>query len=517
MISKEYAEARLAAHKARITKTIPQNQQRSSICRRALMLGMAACFGVAALMPDAKAAFDLDLINVKRWGAKGNGTTDDTTAIQAAINTGKPCLIPVGTYVIGTPLTVSTFGQIICGQGELSILLAKNGFSGSNLMQFTSSEPGPQLRDLWLRCEIPGTVSVGLSALGIPRWRLDKIRITGFGTGIDMTGNTGGAVISDLEIWSSVNSLSIDGALDTIHIDNLRVWPFDDPQACVLTASFSGTTMTVITITSGALGLGQTVSMSGVTGTPIIQSQLTGTAGRTGTYQLSINQGVLGSRSTVATGYAFMGHTGITTGRCDVLNISNSMLICLNQINLHAGTGGNTICNITNTDFDTFNGIIQSDGRTTITSSVFTGGTFNNLTCVSNISMTGGKLVVAGSNFANAVSTNVGFAGGATDIIEINGCTFDMQGNGNSAVSLTSGIGVINNNTFLRTSGIGGSYLISKSGTARMTAIGNRCPVDGTGNFIQVTVDNWDRVVYNTTGAWTNSFPGAGSGVYSPQ
>lgn len=514
MISKEHAEARLAAHRARIAASAPHDKRRSSIGRRGLMLGMAACFGVAALMPGAKAAFDLDLLNVKRYGAKGDGVTDDTAALQAAISTGKPILIPVGTYIVGTPLTVATTGQIICGQGYLSILYAKTGFVGTELLKFTASEPGPQIQGLWLRCQTPGAVTVGLTAAGVPRFRIRQCRITGFGTGIDMTGNTGGAVISDLEIWSSTNSISIEGAVDTVHIDNLRVWPFDDPGAAILTASFSGTTMTVSAISAGALGQGQAISMSGVVGSPTISAQLTGIAGRTGTYQLSINQGVLTSRSTVATGYAFVGHTGITSGRCDVLAISNSMFICLNQLALHAGSGGNTICNVSNTDFDTFNGIVQSDGRTTVTSCLFSGGTFNNITCLSNISMTGGKLSVSACSFSNSVSTVIGFAGGSADEISVVSCNFDMAGNTNSAFSMTSGIGIFSNNVLQRTSGVGGSYLISKSGTGRMTAMGNRSPVDGTGNFIQVTVDNWDKVAFNTTGAWTNSLVAAVTNVY---
>ena len=41
-----------------------------------------------------------ETVSVKDFGAKGDGVTDDTAAIQAAFDTGKPVHFPLGTYVI---------------------------------------------------------------------------------------------------------------------------------------------------------------------------------------------------------------------------------------------------------------------------------------------------------------------------------------------------------------------------------------------------------------------------------
>jgi hypothetical protein len=57
----------------------------------------------------------LAVANVKLHGAVGNGTTDDSAAIQAAINTGLPVHFPAATYAIGTGLTVSNNGQSLEG------------------------------------------------------------------------------------------------------------------------------------------------------------------------------------------------------------------------------------------------------------------------------------------------------------------------------------------------------------------------------------------------------------------
>ena len=60
-------------------------------------------------------------INVKEYGAKGDGTTDDTTAIQAAIDGNPGCRIffPKGVYVVsGSGLSISTTSaKWLCGEG----------------------------------------------------------------------------------------------------------------------------------------------------------------------------------------------------------------------------------------------------------------------------------------------------------------------------------------------------------------------------------------------------------------
>lgn len=47
-------------------------------------------------------------VNVKWFGAKGDGVTDDAVAVQTAVNTGATVIFPAGNYVLGQTITAST-------------------------------------------------------------------------------------------------------------------------------------------------------------------------------------------------------------------------------------------------------------------------------------------------------------------------------------------------------------------------------------------------------------------------
>ena len=67
-----------------------------------------------------------DVVNVKDFGAVGDGTANDTAAIQAAINSGYSLVFPAGTYLCNN-LTQSTSYQRFYGQGEVRIIKNANG------------------------------------------------------------------------------------------------------------------------------------------------------------------------------------------------------------------------------------------------------------------------------------------------------------------------------------------------------------------------------------------------------
>ena len=98
-----------------------------------------------------------DVVSVKDFGAVGDGTTDDTAAIQAAINSVLPThaaptasnhtiapkviYLPAGRYLISSPLSLYSFQHLI-GEGASTIIAASGGFSGTASVLLKSVQPG---------------------------------------------------------------------------------------------------------------------------------------------------------------------------------------------------------------------------------------------------------------------------------------------------------------------------------------------------------------------------------------
>lgn len=85
-----------------------------------------------------------NVFNVKGYGAIGNGTTDDTAAINATIaaaNTanGGVVFFPAGTYLVSAQLTTPVSYTVIKGEGMGSKLKVADSWSGAQLFMLTNS------------------------------------------------------------------------------------------------------------------------------------------------------------------------------------------------------------------------------------------------------------------------------------------------------------------------------------------------------------------------------------------
>lgn len=86
-----------------------------------------------------KAKNNIFVYNVKDYGATGNGTTDDTSAIQSALNAipsqGGVVYFPQGTYIITDTLTIKSYTTVL-GAGTNTIVQQqstnKHGFYGAD-------------------------------------------------------------------------------------------------------------------------------------------------------------------------------------------------------------------------------------------------------------------------------------------------------------------------------------------------------------------------------------------------
>jgi hypothetical protein len=86
-----------------------------------------------------------EVVSVMDFGAIGNGVANDSSAIQAALDTGKSVYVPQGTYLIVTALRLKTTGQMVCGDGSKSVLLTATDIE---TMYSSSNVFGVVLQDL---------------------------------------------------------------------------------------------------------------------------------------------------------------------------------------------------------------------------------------------------------------------------------------------------------------------------------------------------------------------------------
>ena len=105
-----------------------------------------------------------DMISVKDFGAVGNGTTDDTVAIQAALTVGGSIWIPTGSYKITADLTISNNTSVVFDSGA--------GFiAGANNIKFfksTTTAYGGQIRNAVL----DGNGYTGVTGFDLTNFRL---------------------------------------------------------------------------------------------------------------------------------------------------------------------------------------------------------------------------------------------------------------------------------------------------------------------------------------------------------
>jgi hypothetical protein len=135
------------------TSDLPQYNRRGVLGTASL--GITAAAGVALLIQSgnntAHASSSTGTYNVRDYGAAGNGSTDDTGAIQSTISTasgGGIVLLPSGTYKIVSPLVISNPNIILQGVGASSIIQPSASFSGSAIVSIIAGANSCSVRDL---------------------------------------------------------------------------------------------------------------------------------------------------------------------------------------------------------------------------------------------------------------------------------------------------------------------------------------------------------------------------------
>lgn len=134
----------------------------------------------ATLYPELQIARWRDEGDVRGWGAVGDGVTDDTTALQAAISSRKAYL-PAGVYMFST-LTIPD-GAVIEGEGYSQTTLKQ--ISGTNATAITATASNFTITNLGIDCNY--FTSAWNAATGVlGNTSGNGLEVQGFGYTIDI-------------------------------------------------------------------------------------------------------------------------------------------------------------------------------------------------------------------------------------------------------------------------------------------------------------------------------------------
>ena len=128
-----------------------------------------------------------EVINVLDYGAKGDGVTDDTAAIQAAITkagegTGNTVFIPAGTYICSAPIDMAKY-VTLQGAGQIASTLKWNTTGiGIRMISPINTSTGVfiSLRDIGLENTNASNVNGGFVDVGGTYINITNVLVVGF-------------------------------------------------------------------------------------------------------------------------------------------------------------------------------------------------------------------------------------------------------------------------------------------------------------------------------------------------
>jgi hypothetical protein len=191
--------------------------------------------GATGAVPRVLTSRLQDYVSVKDFGAVGNGTTDDTAAIQAAITygqtSGKTVYLPAADYLITTSIVISAPVTFV-GDGWESSLLVSASFSASSdaiSINPTAYTENVIIRDMSIR-PVSGTparygIGVDITNYGVAYCDFTGLRIAALGnycfaTIPNATPLIDGFFTSVIDRCVFIGGIKLDKAGDSIRITN---------------------------------------------------------------------------------------------------------------------------------------------------------------------------------------------------------------------------------------------------------------------------------------------------------
>lgn len=176
-------------------------------------------------------------VNVKAFGARGDGTTDDATAIQAAIDhaaatvngaSGAVVFFPTGTYLIGAQINLPNRVGLQGANGRGVVIKLHASFADSYMMvaeNGTSSMFGSWVRDIYIDGRGKNLTALVWAKAWQETCGMERVLLHFDGTtanGLLLTDGYGGAAylpLRDIEIFANSTNVNAAGIkVDTISL-----------------------------------------------------------------------------------------------------------------------------------------------------------------------------------------------------------------------------------------------------------------------------------------------------------
>lgn len=104
-----------------------------------------------------------EFISVKDFGAVGDGVTDDTAAIKAALNSGAlAVLAPVGTYLVNSTITLPA-GMTLSGQGPGTVFLINAATTGFSKVFDSVSDASITVSNCKIQANVDGVTGIAFT------------------------------------------------------------------------------------------------------------------------------------------------------------------------------------------------------------------------------------------------------------------------------------------------------------------------------------------------------------------
>ena len=144
------------------------------------------------------------IVSVKDYGAKGDGTTDDSAAFNAALAVNTTVFVPEGVYRLASRVTVGQLDrQTLYGENSTSTIL-RSSSQTEPVIYVNAGVPGVSIRSMTIDRSVTPTTGVGIDYNRIGEGVLDDLLVQNHLVGIRL-GEAGYSRLTNSTIWKNLS------------------------------------------------------------------------------------------------------------------------------------------------------------------------------------------------------------------------------------------------------------------------------------------------------------------------